>query len=320
MKQSRIFKESVKEAFDNLPNGISFFNSKGLMVLCNHTMHRLAFSLTGRDLQSLPELQEALENLPENGTAVRDGSLFLLPDGTAWQFSAAEVTDRFGNVYTQVVAADITKLYQNRLALEESNKMLAEYGKRIRNLSASINIVTREEEILNTKMKVHDDIGRSIITARQFLLSKRPTDEFDITVWKKALLLLNNDSKSIKEKSPLEQLTEVAAGIGITIRADGALPENPDAAYLMIIAMRECAANAVRHAGATELYAKIDCTADLNSITITNNGAAPLIEISEGGGLTSLRTRIEKAGGAMTVKSRPVFKLAVSIPAEKEED
>ena len=170
MKKPRVFKRLIKEAFDNLPNGVAFFNEKGLLVLCNHAMHRLAFALTGKDLQSLFEMQNALEHLPESASVARDGGLFLLPGNKAWRLSIVKVADRYGDVYTQMVAADITELYQSRLALEESNRRLVEHGKRLRDLSANINAVTREEEVLHMKMRVHDDVGRSVIAARQLLL------------------------------------------------------------------------------------------------------------------------------------------------------
>jgi len=38
----------------------------------------------------------------------------------------------------------------------------------------------------------------------------------------------------------------------------------------------------------------------------------------EGGGLSTLRRRVERAGGTMTVQSFPQFKLTVTIPKEKE--
>jgi Lhr-like helicase len=49
-------------------------------------------------------------------------------------------------------------------------------------------------------------------------------------------------------------------------------------------------------------------------VAITNNGAPPKAKIKEGGGLSSLRRRIEKAGGTVTVHSLPVFVLEVTLP------
>ena len=51
----------------------------------------------------------------------------------------------------------------------------------------------------------------------------------------------------------------------------------------------------------------------------TNDGAAPETPVTEGGGLTSLRRRVEGAGGRMLVKSMPRFALTVELPMESEE-
>ena len=41
-------------------------------------------------------------------------------------------------------------------------------------------------------------------------------------------------------------------------------------------------------------------------------------QITEGGGLSMLRLRVEEAGGSMEIRSSPDFKLMLSLP-EKEE-
>ena len=105
---SRFLNRSVKEAFDNLPSGICFFNKNGIVTLCNYRMRRVFFELTGRDLQSLTELQEALnKNAGENR---RDNDVFLLDDGSAWRFTKEQITTRDKNAYTQITASDVTEL------------------------------------------------------------------------------------------------------------------------------------------------------------------------------------------------------------------
>ena len=44
----------------------------------------------------------------------------------------------------------------------------------------------------------------------------------------------------------------------------------------------------------------------------------PDAEITEGGGLSALRRKIEGAGGIMGVDTEPVFKLWLTLPREKE--
>ena len=55
-----------------------------------------------------------------------------------------------------------------------------------------------------------------------------------------------------------------------------------------------------------------------NTVTITNNGKPPREAVREGGGLSTLRCRVERAGGTMTIQSFPVFELTVTVPKGKE--
>ena len=310
-------KRMTKEAFDNLPSGICYFDDNGVVTLCNRQMHHLYFSLTGSDLQSIDELQILLKGNPKFGR--RENDIFLLEDGSAWRFSAESITTELGRAYTQVVASNVTELYYNRIDLERNNLELKDVGKRLRRLSANIIDVTREEEILNMKMRVHDDIGRSVIATRRLLQQHRPSDEIDLTTWKNAVSLLQHNSQDHEEKNALTQLIEAAAGIGIKIILDGQLPKNESAAYLLITAMRECATNAVRHAGGSELYVKLIYENGFAKAIITNNGDMPISKITEGGGLSSLRAHLEKAGGLMSVRNMPAFELTAAVPLAKEE-
>ena len=89
-------------------------------------------------------------------------------------------------------------------------------------------------------------------------------------------------------------------------------------AYLLTCTVRECVTNAVRYAEATELYVVFAETQTESSVTVTNNGRIPESPIVEGGGLSTLRRRVERAGGTMTVQSRPRFQLTVTVPKGKE--
>ena len=54
------------------------------------------------------------------------------------------------------------------------------------------------------------------------------------------------------------------------------------------------------------------------AIHITNDGKVPDDEITEGGGLSALRRRIENAGGIMRIKSIPNFALSALLPYGEE--
>ena len=86
----------------------------------------------------------------------------------------------------------------------------------------------------------------------------------------------------------------------------------------MEAAAHECLTNLVRHAGGSRLEMTGRCTAHIWHIEYRNDGAAPAGPIAEGGGLSSLRRRIEVSGGTMTLCHAPRFLLALELPEEME--
>ena len=83
-------------------------------------------------------------------------------------------------------------------------------------------------------------------------------------------------------------------------------------------AMRECATNTVRHAGGNEMKVRIFEVKSTLVVWIENNGKPPERKVVEGGGLSDLRKRIEKAGGTMRIKSSPTYRLTVILPGKEK--
>jgi signal transduction histidine kinase len=125
-------------------------------------------------------------------------------------------------------------------------------------------------------------------------------------------------SNETVDEDMLSQVRKTCASVGIAYVQTGELPTEESTAYTLICAVRECVTNAVRYAGASELYVQFSETEKLATVTITNNGKRPDSPIVEGGGLSTLRRRVERAGGVMVVQSFPIFKLTVTVPKEKE--
>ena len=55
----------IKESFDNLPIGICFFDSRGIIRLINKKMLSIGCILLDGGFQTLRELRSALQSLPE---------------------------------------------------------------------------------------------------------------------------------------------------------------------------------------------------------------------------------------------------------------
>jgi len=311
---------SIKEAFDNLPTGVCFFNAAGLPVLCNLTMYRFSFSVCGKDVQFVTDLESCLSDdfIPAEGVR-KDGKIFVLPDGSAWHFEKRTFTHESGNVYTQYIAVNVTDLHATQVELTQENEQLRKVQADLKKLSANVVAITREEEILNTKMRVHDEMGRCLMVAQKYLKEdcvEHVPDNLAAS-WQRAVSMLkyNNDAP---DEDMLSQIRKTCNFAKVAFIQSGILPKDDKLAYYLTCAVRECVTNAVRYAEATELYADFTETETEASVVVTNNGKVPESEIVEGGGLSTLRRRVERAGGSMVVRSRPCFQLTVTVPKKKE--
>lgn len=310
---------SIKEAVDNLPSGLCVFNRAGLPILCNSAMHRFSFAVCGKDVQYITDLDSCLGQFSPGTGARREGDVFILPDGQAWRLEKQAIRDEDGNDYTQFAAIDVTELYRSRMKLEEETAQLRRVQETLRELSANMMAITREEEILTMKMRVHDEMGRCLVAARQALAEGEdaPVPHTAIRAWRRAVGMLKANNGE-PEADMLGSLKAACRDIGLEIVTRGSLPKEEETAYLMLCAIRECSTNAVRYAGADRLYVDLREDGSTCSVTIANNGRPPAGEIREGGGLSTLRSRVKRAGGAMSVRSEPRFILNVTLPGRKE--
>ncbi|MBQ8605679.1 MAG: hypothetical protein IJ408_02990 [Clostridia bacterium] len=316
--RKKINNTSIKESFDTLPTGVCFFNEAGLPVLCNHAMQRFSFAVCGKDVQYITDLENCLDkDFTPTTDARKDGRVFILSEGRAWHLEKRSFTYQNNN-YTQYIATDVTELHDIRVQLQEENAHLRRVQEDLKRLSANIVTITREEEILNTKMRVHDEMGRCLVEARKYLRDNCNESISDdvISAWQRAVSMIKHNNET-NDEDMLSQVRKTCACVKLKFIENGKLPKDENAAYILTCAVRECVTNAVRYAGATELYADFTETETEATVIVYNNGTAPESEIIEGGGLSTLRLRTERAGGTMSVQSFPKFKLTVKVPKER---
>lgn len=158
----------IKESFDHLPIAACFFDANGVARLLNHRMLALAGVLVEGGVQTLIELQHALSNPPQ-GICCENNKLhiFRFPNGKAFRFSQTCITTKTGVTYTQVIATDVTEIMWHQAQLEEENVKLAQTNDRLQKLFEHMPELIREEEMLEMKQCVHNDIGYSILAARR---------------------------------------------------------------------------------------------------------------------------------------------------------
>lgn len=325
-RRERIGRASIKESLDNLPSGICFADQSGLVILSNRQMYRLCYTLMGMDLQHISELLDALEK-PQAGiqSVGADTNVYRFPEGKVWKFTQSSITDADGNAYTQVLAVDVTALYEKGDELEQENRRLEEVNARARNLYAQLDDIVREEENFAVKTHVHDEMGELLGLTRNMLTQRELPPERMKALGKRwehigdtLGAVGKQDGDAFDSDKTLAELTERIAGIGVALHVRGEFPQKSGAAYLLTAAVRECAINTVRHAKGSEMTVELTKTPHSLIAAITNDGLAPAGEVVEGGGLSALRRRIEGTGGAMQVESTPRFRLVITLPGKEE--
>ena len=302
---------AIKESFDRLPTAICFFDCTGNIVLCNRQMYKLSRYLLDSDMQHMGEVEKALSAPREGILRIPDlENTYRFPDKTVWSFEKAEVTDRYGEIFIQLTAADVTELHRALVQLADDSKRIEADSEKLKRLSDNVGALSREKELLAAKSAMHDSLAACITLTRQYIRGE--TDFIDAGVvcqeWEKVIAFRKATCLPAKKI-----FLDSAKASGVSVRINGEEPTNRGA-ELMYTAMQVCLNNAIQYAQATEINADICENKGSYTVMIRNNGKPPEKKITEGGGLTNLRHRIENSGGRMTVQSLPEFSLVIEIP------
>lgn len=311
---------SVKESLDALPDGVCFFSEDGRILLSNRRMQHISSDITGIGILNGEKLWRCIEEKSVK-TDVSDGLVILTSDSKVWNVRRSEI-EAEGNRINEIVALDVTEQYELRRELEERNERLNSVNERLRIFSRDMSRLTAEKELLDAKIKVHDDLGRSLLAFRAYLTaepSKRDRSKL-LPLWRYVISVMKKETAPSEEWDAIEKTAE-SLHIQIEINGDlpaglADLPVSGEVRSAIMAAIRECLTNTARHAGGDRLFVLIKCGADAPHgirIEITNNGRAPLVPIQEAGGLSNLRHMVERAGGNMTIESSPQFLLRLDF-------
>ena len=309
---------AVKEALDTLPAAVCYFNTSGTVKLCNTVMYDLFRKITQSDLQSYDELKEALDGCDRSTGIIRDGNVFLFPDGRAWQYFAEKVKTADGKEYTEAVFSNVTELYEKRQELKRQSRELKKMYQELKILSENVQEAAREQEILNMKSQLHDQMNMGVAAIRQILRQNTTSEKNAAAViqFRRAIRVLQEENAYPQDD--VAELIKDAAVSGIQVKITGDLPDTKDTLSMLLLVMREACVNAARHADAAILHVTAKQTEADVTLRITNDGKQPEENITPRGGLADLGKMIVGAGGRMEIQSRPIFMLTVTLPVCKQ--
>lgn len=343
-KKSRdmITTRSIKESIDLLPDGVCFSTDRGMPILMNSRMRQLCTEFTGEGLMDTEKFWRDLRN-----GNVRKGirplkqreAAFIDTNGQVWDFRRSRLSYG-GEKVTEISAVNITTQYHLHKELVARYERLNDVNSRLHHFSEEVEKVTREKEILAAKIKLHDEIGRSLLILRSYLTetpeksaqtetseksaqtetpeksaqTETPDRSRLLPLWQYIVTSMQEGTILKEREDSLLLLKKEAADFNVDIFLEGLLPANPSVRNVIFAAVRECAGNTAKHARGDRLFITIHDTEENTEVFITNNGNAPGGSIHETGGLKNLRKMVEERGGSMQIKSSPVFVLHLCFP------
>jgi signal transduction histidine kinase len=314
--KAKISPSSSIEAMENLPMGLSFTTKEGFPLLTNRRMYLLVKAITGEFYLNGKEFWGSVSN---NNTVVRP--LVSLDNGRKWQFSKKELRHK-GYSYIQITAIDVTQLYQLTKELDERNNALDIQYERLERLSEEIEEIKREEQVLASKIRIHDSLGQNILLGNLLLEKAKKKDiireDLDLIIqnWVSLSRQLSGEGELQSEEKDvyLVQLGEMAKALGVRVEILGDFPADGIEAHLIFAALREALSNAVRHGQADLVTVNLSKGDDEVTVIITDNGKGHQGKIDEKGGLKNLRKKIELAGGEIDIEAGERFRIRINVP------
>lgn len=322
-RKNTISKRSIKEAFDDLPCGICFYEASGVTRLVNSKRNDFSIRITGEYLLNGKKFISILtdENIKRNSLSHQDEKEYIISlDDHVYSFRRREHQLSDKSLY-EIIATDITRKHQLSRELNKKNKELSSFNKRMRQYGETIEELTIEKETLSAKRNIHDKLGKLLILSRQSLDKDRTEEEKEVllSTWKNTLIAFES-MKENESNDTYDELFKAAKDIGISIIFCGRRPESRKGKKIAAKAIIECMTNTIKHAKGNEVYVSFKERNRFIEIQITNNGEQPKEEIKEGGGLSSLRLLIEREGGSMKIISFPRFEMNITIEKGEEYD
>lgn len=305
--KSNITPSSIKEAVDNLPVGICCYESNGQVMMKNNMMENICLSYTGEALLNAVTFSKALQS--NNIITLKDGKVFSISDNC---FSDEE------SMLRVMTATDITEQYKTTQRLKEQQEIVVKLNEELSNYGKQIVSAITAKEVLNAKVKIHDELGANLLAIKRYILNGG-TEEERIAIENilhKNLQYLKNETVA-KEKDEYAVILDTAEKLDMKVKVIGELTEMQPQRHVIVTGIHECLTNTIRHAKGDELTVRLE--EDDNNIIarFTNNGIAPEHEIQERGGLALLRALAKECGGTMQLQSLPEFELTIKLPKEE---
>ena len=317
---------SVSEALDAMPQGVLYCTEDGQILQINKAFDDLAFRTVGAAVDDAEFFWNSVKegNIKE-GIKVKQGEKMVVtyPEGDTWIFSSDDIDGPPAPFpFKQLHLVDATREQAILNELDMETEQLSKMNSRLRNYNNVVDQTVREEELLATKMRVHDNMGATLIAAKMLILNDDSpvTPEEVLYQWEADMVLIREEPlKEQQQTSQIKRLEDAAKFLGIELQLIGEMPSNYAVMNLICTGIQECMTNAIQHAEATQMYVTITKQEDEYEVSFSNNGKPVEGEIKEGSGMTILREHAEKLGAVMEYRNSVRFNLILHIPLPEKD-
>jgi len=316
---------SIREALANLPTGVCFSNEEGEVLLSNSAMNRFVWRVLGRELLNINDVWEELREL-ENKQGIIDNQALnsikiILKDNTVKEIKRKIL--RIDNKrFAEIIVSDITSLYNISQEVKENKDNLEILRKELKELSNNIVKINHEEEVVRHKIKIHNDVGNTILNTRTILLNDDYCRDDLIRLskdWRNLAekLIAMNGETSEENSIQFKEILDTAEQIGVNITVHGDLEALDSHGFIVRQVLRETLINSIRHGQADTMDIYVNDYFDRVELKITNNGEIPE-KIVESGGLKNLRDGLIREGGELTFELDEIFTIIINFKKRGE--
>lgn len=307
---NNITARSIKEAIDNLPIGVCCYEPNGQIVLKNHQVEKICREYTGEPLLNAVIF---LYEITAGSRQIEKDNIIKLKNGSVYAFNDRVMKEKDDNL-RMLSIVNITEQYQNTKTLEEKQRTVSKLNEELILYGKQIVASIAAKEILDAKVKIHDELGANLLASKRYILTggseaERATIE---TVLRNNLQYLKQETE-ITPTDELAVILDTAQKLDIKMNILGKMTDLEPQRHIIVTGMHECLTNTIRHARGDELTIRLEETDNEIMGEFTNNGNAPDKEINERGGLVLLRSLTEKNGGTMRIDSAPRFVLTLRL-------
>ena len=317
-RKGHLSTNSIKESMDFLPCGICCYYEGGMPRLINQKMYDISTEIFGEAISNAAQFWQRIneEMITDRAKRQKENQVptWVIDDNTVWSFTREKISYEKGYLY-EILAMDVTEEYEKTQKLTEENERMRIITEKLKDYSKNVDRITVEKEILDAKVRIHSELGQTLVATRRYLAVQDIDREALLRMWNKNIKLLKKEGISIPSDD-YEILKVNAEQLGIKLRMPKKLPMDRESREIIIEAVNECITNSFKYADSKELQIKVSQESSSWVLQVINEGDIPTDEIKERGGLKNLRKMIEGKGGTMAVSEKPCFCLTITMRKE----